>query len=158
MHVLIDPERGVEWQTYYLSQAKQTGHGAAFEGYPYQRGHGLGNIFKSLLRLVLPVAKSAAGKAIGREALVTGTNIASDILSGQNVKTAVSTRSRQGAKRLVRKAKTKLQQGKGKRRRTTKKRKTAKRKTIKGRKRKTTTKRKRRKRVKRDALGIIKYG
>ncbi len=74
-----------------------------FRGYAYQRGAGLGSIFKSLLRVVLPVAKSA-GKAIGRQGLRSGIAAAGDILEGRNVGDALASHARAGAANLARKA------------------------------------------------------
>ncbi len=39
--------------------------GAGFKGVPYQRGTGLGSVFRSLFRAILPIAKGA-GKAVGK--------------------------------------------------------------------------------------------
>jgi len=80
---------------------------AAFRGYPYQRGSGLGSIFKGLLRFVLPFAKQA-GQAIGREALSTGVNVARDVLEGENAISALEKHGRTGAKNLVEKGSAKL--------------------------------------------------
>ncbi len=73
-----------------------------FRGYPYQRGSGLGSIFKGLLRMVLPLAKQA-GKAIGKEALVTGANVARDVAEGQDIVESLKLQGRRGGKRLVKK-------------------------------------------------------
>ena len=59
--------------------------------------------------MLLPLVKSA-GKTIGKEALYTGTNIASDMLSGQDIETSVQNRSREAATRLVDKAQSHLEQ------------------------------------------------
>lgn len=57
------------WAEYFMAQAEQTGHGmTAFEGMPYQRGAGLGSLFKGLFRLILPIGKRAFS-TVGREAL-----------------------------------------------------------------------------------------
>ena len=58
-----------------------------FSGTPSQRGYGIGNIFASLGRLVLPLVKRGA-KSIGKEVLKSGTNFVSDILEGKNLKQA----------------------------------------------------------------------
>ncbi|GFU46827.1 uncharacterized protein F54H12.2 [Trichonephila clavipes] len=44
------------------------------------------------------------GKTIGKEVLMTGSRVASDVLSGENFKEAVKTRSRESGKKLAQKA------------------------------------------------------
>jgi hypothetical protein len=118
MYIELDPENCIAWDIYFLEQAQQNGHGLdGFAGIPYQRGYGIGNIFRGLFRMLLPLVKSA-GKTIGKEALYTGTNIASDMLSGQDIETSVKNRSREAATRLVDKAQSHLEQtGQGGRKR-----------------------------------------
>ncbi len=74
-----------------------------FKGYAFQRGSGIGSLFSGLLRVLLPVAKTA-GKAIGRQAIKSGAHIASDILDGRNAQEAIMARGKTGAKKLVRRA------------------------------------------------------
>ncbi len=88
------------WRSYYLQQAQQTGHGAAFAGVPYQRGGGLGSIFRGLFRAILPVAKSV-GRAVGKQALRTGAAIASDVADGANFKESAKKHGREGVKKVV---------------------------------------------------------
>jgi len=68
-------------------------HGSGFVGLPYQRGAGLGSLFRGLFRAILPVAKSG-GKSVGRQALQTGTEIASDVLAGKSLKDAAEERGK----------------------------------------------------------------
>ena len=144
---IIDPETCVDWDAFF---EQQTGGGAFFQGEPYQRGHGLGNIFRGIFRFLLPIAKTAAS-TLGKEALNTGANILTDSLKGENIKEVAKRRWREGATSLVDKAKIKLDQsGKGMSR---------KRQTRKGIKRNCSTPRKRRttigipkRRKKRDAF------
>ena len=110
------------WAQYYATQASQTGGG--FEGMRYQRGTGLGSLFRSLFRVLMPVAKTA-GRAIGKQALSTGAQIASDVVAGQSIKESAKRRGRAGAAALLKRASRKLQRGKGlgrRRKRATKKR------------------------------------
>ncbi len=88
------------WRTYYLQQAQQTGHGAAFAGMPYQRGGGLGSIFRGLFRAILPVAKSV-GRAVGKQALRTGAAVASDMADGANFKESIKKHGREGVKSFM---------------------------------------------------------
>ena len=111
MHINFDGESEVQWDQYFMDQAVQSGHGA-FHGSNFQRGHGLGNLFRGLFRMIVPIA-SAAAKTLGREAVFTGANIAHDVLSGQNIKTAAKRQGRQSASRLVDKVQKKLHNQKG---------------------------------------------
>ena len=120
-----------EWALYYLRNQQ----GEGFAGLPYQRGGGLGSIFRGIFRALLPIAKSA-GKTVGRQALRTGAEIASDVLSGSNLGVSVKRRTRKGAATLAAKAARKLQKGGRLGRRP-------KRKTIKGRATKKKVSRKR---------------
>jgi hypothetical protein len=85
---------------YYQNQAS-----GYYSGPMVQRGHGLGGLFSSLFRtiapMIAPVLKSGA-KAVAREALRTGTQIASDYISGDKISAA--TRTSEAAKRLARRA------------------------------------------------------
>ena len=58
-----------------------------FSSAQYQRGYGIGNIFASLERFVLPLVKKGA-KAVRREVLKSGTNFVSDVLERRNLKQA----------------------------------------------------------------------
>jgi hypothetical protein len=122
----------------------QTGSGIShFEGLPpYQhgygffvsapryRGNGVGDIFRSIWRVlkpmatavgqaVTPVAKTV-GSAIGEEGLATGARVLSDIVQGKNAKESLINEGREGARRLFERASQNLQRGSGaKRRRNT---------------------------------------
>lgn len=55
-----------KYKDYYRSQV---GHGlSGFEGSRYQRGHGLGSLFKGLIKASAPILKKGA-LAMGRQAL-----------------------------------------------------------------------------------------
>ena len=155
MRALYTPLSDHAWAQYYAGQATQSG--AGFQGLRYQRGAGLGSIFRGLFRFLLPVAKSA-GKAVGKQALATGAQIASDVVGGANIKTAAKRRARAGAAKLMKRAARKIQTGKGLGRRPPKKRAARKkpRKSIKRtQKRKaTTTRRQTKKRKVADQLGF----
>jgi hypothetical protein len=97
MRITYVPPSEKAWQTYYL----QTGSG--YRGLPYQRGYGLGSVLGSLFRSILPVGKKVL-KTVGKQALVTGAQIASDALAGRNVGEAAKEHARSGAGRLIHKA------------------------------------------------------
>ena len=70
----VFPPFAADYDSYYLQQARQHGGNMPyFAGAPYQRGHGLGNIF-SALRSVLP----GVAKSLGRYAVRTGVEVAKD--------------------------------------------------------------------------------
>ena len=72
---------------YYLDQQS---HGMpVFRGSLWQLGHGqmgygLGGLFRSVVRTVMPMVKSGA-KALGNIALNSGANFIGDVLAGKNV-------------------------------------------------------------------------
>ena len=99
------------YEEYYLNQAKQKGGNLpAFHGARFQRGFGLGSIFKGLFRWAVPHLKQGA-KMLGKKALQTGVNVAQDVLAGENLKTAVK---RQGKKALGLTSQNSPQSGAGK--------------------------------------------
>lgn len=57
------------FERYYLQQA---GNGLpAFAGIRYQRGHGLGNVFRGMSRIAAPLLVKGA-KTLGKQLLKTG--------------------------------------------------------------------------------------
>ena len=96
---------------YYIRQAKG---GTYFQGPAYQRGHGLGGIFRALMRVATPIFRSAtpalkAGpKAIAKDAIRAGTEIATDALSGRDLAESLEQHSKEAANRLVNKGARKL--------------------------------------------------
>ncbi|KAL3114797.1 hypothetical protein niasHT_014611 [Heterodera trifolii] len=74
-----------------------------FSGLPYQRGAGLGSMFRSFLRFLLPIGRQA-GAAIGRQGLESGARVLSNVLDGQNLKESLVSEGRAGLKNLLDKA------------------------------------------------------
>ncbi|GFV84449.1 uncharacterized protein TNCV_5007131 [Trichonephila clavipes] len=68
-----------------------------YKGINFQKGYGIGGIFRQLFRAALPFLVKG-GKTIGKEVLMTGSRVASDVLSGENFKEAVKTRSKESGK------------------------------------------------------------
>ena len=95
-----------DWHAYFLQQAIHGGNGYAFQGSLHQRGQGIGSIFKTLMRFIVPLGKRVA-RNIGPELLAGGLNVVDDVLSGQNLGESLKTRGRT----FVGQAKTKLTQG-----------------------------------------------
>ena len=78
------------WEDYYYAQAfpeessvQRGGNVPFYRGPVLQRGYGLGCIFKSVARSVMPSLKE-----IGKSALTTGLEILQDVAKGENIKTA----------------------------------------------------------------------
>ena len=89
------------YEDYYCSQA---GHGLpVFIGGRNIRGRGLGSPLRGIGRSLIPLLKSG-GKALLREGARTGMRVAQDVLSGQNIKSAMKQRARQAGKRLFNQA------------------------------------------------------
>jgi hypothetical protein len=68
----------------------------------YQRGMGIGSMFKSFARWILPVAKTHvvpvlkdAAKFVGSEAIKTAGNIATDAIDGKDLNESVKERSKE---------------------------------------------------------------
>ena len=106
---------------YYLDQQQGCGmpvfRGSPWQaGYGQQTGYGLGSLFRSVARTVMPMVKSGA-KALGNIALRSGADFMSDVLAGRNVKEAAKARTVEAANVAKRKAINKLrsQTGRGKR-------------------------------------------
>ena len=79
----------------YVDQARQKGGNLpAFHGARFQRGYGLGSIFRGLFRWAMPHLQQGA-KVIGKKALQTGVNLVQDVLDGDNIKTVVHKRTKQ---------------------------------------------------------------
>lgn len=89
------------YEQYYLDQAKQRGGSLpAFHGARFQRGYGLGAIFKGLFRWAVPHLKQGA-KVLGKKALQAGMNVAQDVAEGENVGKAVRKRTIQAVGELL---------------------------------------------------------
>jgi len=89
-----------------------------FVGPVYQRGHGIGSLFRGLFRFAMPFIKQGA-KAVGRQALQNGIQVAGDMLENRPIKESVKARVREAGSALKTKAETKLNQlltGSGRRR------------------------------------------
>jgi hypothetical protein len=84
------------------------GNIAEHRGARFQRGYGLGGIFKSLARYAIPLSK----QGVGKRALQAATEVGQDVLQGKNVRESGKTHGRevvkdfaeQGAKALLHQA------------------------------------------------------
>lgn len=105
MHVDFDPLK-VEWEAFTNSQTPflvQTGGYNVFRGLPYQRGNGLGSVFRRLIRFLAPIGKEV-GSAIGRQGLETGNRVLSSVLEGKPLKESLVEEGKAGLKNLLEKA------------------------------------------------------
>ena len=83
----------MDYNNYYTKQAKE--NIPIFRGSSYQRGHGFGDVFKKLFKWIVPIVKENAKpivKRVGRAAVKTAVNIASDALDGQDFKESAKKR------------------------------------------------------------------
>ena len=83
-----------------------------FRGARIQRGYGIGGIFKSFGRIVIPLFKRGA-KAIGKRALQAATEVGQDVLEGKNVIESAKSRGKQAAGDVAKAAANKVIVGRG---------------------------------------------
>ena len=83
-----------------------------------QMGYGLGGLFRSMARAVMPMVKSGA-KTLGNIALNSGKDLLGDVLAGKNVKEAAKARALEAANvaknKAVQRVRTFAQTGSGRR-------------------------------------------
>lgn len=94
------------YQLYYANQAG-SGIGAIYRGAPYQRGHGIGSFLGGIFRSILPLFKTGA-RAVGKEALRTGSNFLGDLVQNRPAKEAFRGRLQEAGINLKRKADQKI--------------------------------------------------
>jgi len=100
----FDSDKLEDWLNYYKNQAEQVGYGfSGFKGTPYQRGAGLGSFFRSLFRMAVPLLRSTASH-VGKQALVTGANIAQDVSEGRSINESFQKHARRGVAKLAKTA------------------------------------------------------
>jgi hypothetical protein len=95
---------------HFLRQ-KRGGNITGYRGARFQRGYGIGGIFKSLARYAIPLFKQSA-KIVGKRALQAATEVGQHVLRGKNVRESVKTHggdvvkdfAEQGAKALLQQA------------------------------------------------------
>jgi len=97
--------------SYYQDQASSPYYSGAL----YQRGHGIGGIFGSLFRSLVPLMRNTVApalkqgaKAVAREAVRASAGVASDVLDGQTLEDSIRRRGKQSTGRLVKQGKRKL--------------------------------------------------
>ena len=87
------------WKDYYYAQAfpeesslQRGGNVPFYRGPVLQRGYGLGSIFKSVARSVMPSLKE-----IRKSALTTGLEVLQDVAKGENIKSAAKKRLKENS-------------------------------------------------------------
>uniref|UniRef100_A0A914I7L6 Uncharacterized protein n=1 Tax=Globodera rostochiensis TaxID=31243 RepID=A0A914I7L6_GLORO len=104
----------------------QRGYGY-FLGVPRQKGAGVGAVLRNLWRYLRPMISAAKPYAaniateLGKEGLETGARVLSQVSKGGDIKEALLAEGKEGAKKLLDKASSSLQKGRGKRKRRGKK-------------------------------------
>jgi hypothetical protein len=104
MRIAYEPENVQFWTHVLLQVGSQ--HGGNIDGYagrPFQRGSGLGSLFSGLFRMALPILKSA-GRAVGKQALASGSTLLQDLASGQEPRMVFKRRGREAIGTLLSKA------------------------------------------------------
>ncbi|KAL3117355.1 hypothetical protein niasHT_004151 [Heterodera trifolii] len=100
----------------------QRGYGY-FLGVPRQKGSGVGSVLRNLWRYLRPMVSAARPYAaniaaeIGKEGLETGARFLNEVSKGGNIKDALVSEGKEGAKKLLDKASSSLQKGRGRRKR-----------------------------------------
>lgn len=116
MHVDFDPVQ-VDWAAFGITpldeKLVQYGGYNVFRGVPYQRGSGIGSVFRSFLRYMLPIGKEI-GSAIGRQGLESGNRVLTNVLQGKDLKDSLVTEGKAGLKSLLEKAANNLERQEGK--------------------------------------------
>lgn len=119
-HKLYVEPGSANWYRYFDSNQKGGGLDDYFTGLQYQRGAGLGNIFRGIISmakpLIGPVAKRAVSK-VARTGLETALNVAQDALQGQNVGQSLKQRATEAGADLLSAARSRLRNGGSSRRR-----------------------------------------
>jgi hypothetical protein len=116
VHVKFDPN-SVSLNDYEPNQVGAGEYSVFYGANPYQRGfgyyqHGSGisDFFRTLWRAMLPLVKST-GKAMGQEALSTGSRILEKVAQGENLKATVGDEALKGVENLIEKARQKQNGG-----------------------------------------------
>ncbi|KAL3079165.1 hypothetical protein niasHT_036218 [Heterodera trifolii] len=100
----------------------QRGYGY-FLGVPRQKGAGVGSVLRNLWRYLRPMVSAVRPYAaniaaeIGKEGLETGARFLNEVSKGGNIKDALVSEGKEGAKKLLDKASSSLQKGRGRKKR-----------------------------------------
>jgi hypothetical protein len=109
----------MDYKSYYINQIG-SGKMPVYYGARYQKGMGLGSMFKSFFRWIVPIFKTHAvpvlkegAKVIGNEASKTAANIANDAIEEKDIKTSIKQRAHDVIENLSDKSQATIQSGNG---------------------------------------------
>lgn len=116
--VAFDPEEASGYYSDYYT--KQTGNGddfgfGVYRGRRVMRGGGIGKVFSGLFKRILPTLKAGA-MSLGRRALDGAVGLTSDLVDGENFKSAAKKRLKSTGKSLLADVRSALASGSRKRR------------------------------------------
>ncbi|KAL3093266.1 hypothetical protein niasHS_005161 [Heterodera schachtii] len=80
----LQSANSMDWSS-FSSECVQFGGYNIYRGLPYQRGAGVGAVFRSLMRYLLPIGKQI-GSAIGRQGIESGNRVLTNVLEGKDLK------------------------------------------------------------------------
>ncbi|KAL3104610.1 hypothetical protein niasHT_022321 [Heterodera trifolii] len=80
----LQSPNSMDWSA-FSSECGQFGGYNIYRGLPYQRGAGVGAVFRSLMRYLLPIGKQI-GSAIGRQGMESGNRVLTNVLEGKDLK------------------------------------------------------------------------
>ncbi|KAL3104474.1 hypothetical protein niasHT_027184 [Heterodera trifolii] len=83
----LQSANSMDWSA-FSSECVQFGGYNIYRGLPYQRGAGVGAVFRSLMRYLLPIGKQI-GSAIGRQGMESGNRVLTNVLEGKDLKEAL---------------------------------------------------------------------
>ena len=80
---------------YFLGNQQSNSQFPVFRGVRYQRGYGLGGVFRKLFRYIIPIVKEHGVpllKTVGKTALKSAANLANDAIDGKDLKESAKLR------------------------------------------------------------------
>ncbi|KAL3103981.1 hypothetical protein niasHT_030139 [Heterodera trifolii] len=107
----LQSANSMDWSA-FSSDCVQFGGYNIYRGLPYQRGAGVGAVFRSLMRYLLPIGKQI-GSAIGRQGMESGNRVLTNVLEGKDLKESLVSESKAGLKNLLEKAANNINTQKG---------------------------------------------
>ena len=91
----------MDYHQYYKNQAET--NFPVFRGVKYQRGYGLGGVFRRLFRFIMPMVKEHGLpllRSVGESAIKGVSNLANDAIKGKNFKESAEQRFKETFKEL----------------------------------------------------------
>ncbi|KAL3077782.1 hypothetical protein niasHS_011585 [Heterodera schachtii] len=88
----LQSANSMDWSA-FSSECVQFGGYNIYRGLPYQRGAGVGAVFRTLMRYLLPIGKQI-GSAIGRQGMKSGNRVLTNVLEGKDLKESLVSESK----------------------------------------------------------------